>query len=139
MVAVPRSERDWHISKPLKWLMRRGLDRGRWPILVTYSDAGEGHCGNVYKCSGWKKDGERRSPRFNDEDGNRRSVYSNGRHDRGSVVAAGSSLITRWVHRACEPGAELAHMEAAGWRLVETGGRWRSGNPKRKWVRTCVA
>lgn len=135
MVAVPRAERDWHLSKPLKWLMRRGLDRGRWPVLVTYSDAGEGHCGNVYKCSGWQKDGARRSPRFNDADGNRRSSYSAGAHRTTHLVRAGASLITRWVHRTCEPGAELEHMESNGWRLVETGGRWRSGNPKRKWIR----
>lgn len=54
MVALPRDERRLrHISKPLRAQMRRLIDRGRWPVLVTYSDEGQGHTG--YVVSVWKR------------------------------------------------------------------------------------
>jgi hypothetical protein len=137
MVAIPKSERDWHLSKPLKWLMKNGLDRGRWPGLVTYADTGEGHTGHVYLCSGWQPDGEHWSKRYEraDEPGIRRSVYANGRTSKDGLVMVGRSKIIRFVHRVCEPGLEREHIESNGWSLVETGKRWKSGNPARKWVR----
>lgn len=43
MVAVPRDQRRLnHVSKPLRYQMRGLIDRTRWPVLVTYSDEGEG-------------------------------------------------------------------------------------------------
>lgn len=57
MVAVPRDDRALnHVSKPLRRQMRREIDRTRWPVLITFSDEGQGHTGYVYKCSGWEKD-----------------------------------------------------------------------------------
>jgi len=48
MVAVPRDERRLqHVSTPLRRQMRVLIDRGRWPVLVTYSDEGQGHTGNA--------------------------------------------------------------------------------------------
>src|SRR6266513_1557813 len=50
MVAVPTETRTLnHVSKPLRRQMRREIDRTRWPVLVTYSDEGQGHTGHVYK------------------------------------------------------------------------------------------
>jgi tRNA U34 5-carboxymethylaminomethyl modifying GTPase MnmE/TrmE len=60
--ALPREERRLrHISKPLKRQMRDLIDRTRWPVLVTYSDEGQGHLGHVYKCSGWQKTTRKRA------------------------------------------------------------------------------
>lgn len=51
MVAVPRDERRLrHVSTPLRRQMRVLIDRGRWPVLVTYSDEGQGHTGHDYRC-----------------------------------------------------------------------------------------
>jgi hypothetical protein len=62
------------------------IDRTRWPVLVTYSDIGQGHTGHVYKCSGWEKVGEpeRRCPL-----GRRRS-----REGRRSVDARARSPLS---------------------------------------------
>lgn len=133
MVAVPKKERDWHLSKPLRWLLKKGLDRGRYPVIVTYADEGEGHCGNVYKCAGMQRDGVRYSTRYNDSEGRRRSIYTNGGRATG-LVRSGKSKIIRFVHRVCEKGDERKHMEENGWRRVPTGKVWRSGNPGFTWV-----
>ena len=135
MVAVPRDERAWHLSKPLRWLMRNGIDRTRWPVLITYSDAGEGHSGHVYRCSGWEEDGARVSRRFEDSAGRRRSLFVNGGVRAKGLTFVGESLITRWVHRLCHPGTEFGFMSEEGWRLVPTGKKWRSGNPAMKFVK----
>lgn len=34
------------VSKPLRRQMRVEIDRGRWPVLITYSDEGQGHTGH---------------------------------------------------------------------------------------------
>ncbi len=35
------------------------IDRTRWPILLTYADAGQGHTGAIYRATNWTDDGER--------------------------------------------------------------------------------
>lgn len=135
MVAVPKSERELrHISKPLKYQMRRLIDRGRWPVLVTYSDEGQGHTGHVYKCSGWEKT-QRAERNFFTVDGKRTSAYSNGSMrelDRG-----GLTTIQRWEHWVCKRGMAAVWMEAWGWRRVAVPGKkWRSGNQAYRWEQT---
>lgn len=129
MVAVPRRERSLnHISKPLRQQMRRLIDRGRWPALVTFSDEGQGHNGHVYKCSGWKAATRTEREVFETEDGRRASAYSNGMTGRRELVAAGSTWIQRWEHRVCAPGGAAQHLADHGWRRVAVPGkRWASG------------
>jgi len=135
MVAVPKAERDWQISKPLRWLMLHGLDRGRWPVLLTYSDAGAGHLGTAYQASRWKGGETVTRPVYEDEDGVRRSPYSNGGGKAGGLRLMGHTSITAWTHRACPAGQEEAHMVAHGWRRVPIPGRvWRSGAPAFTWT-----
>lgn len=138
MVAVPRTERNLrHVSKPLRVQMHRLIDRGRWPVLVTYSDEGQGHTGHVYKCSGWEKTVRSRRPFFVDAKGRRASSYSNGEHGGRGLVRGGTTWIQRWEHWICARGDAAKHMAAAGWRLVPLAGRrWRSGNQAHKWVNT---
>jgi len=79
MVAVPKAERQLkHISKPLMIQMKKLIDRSRWPVLVTYSDEGQGHTGYVYQCSGWEMRGRRKSEVYESEFGDRKSSYSSG-------------------------------------------------------------
>ena len=132
MVAVPQDERNLrHISKALKRLMWSYVDRFRWPVLVTFSDASLGHTGHVYKCSGWQEDGTVRRPYFV-VDGVRVSSYSSGQHVRGTP--AGHTTLTRWVHRLFPMGGELAWMQDNGWERVEVPGKtWRSGAPAFTW------
>lgn len=136
MVAVPREERRLrHISKPLRRIMRTELDRGRWPVLVTYSDASMGHTGHVYMCSGWRKESTSTGAGFTDANGCRRSPYSNGEWTPGSLKREVIEL-TRWTHRVCEIGQEAAHIEAAGWAREPIPGKfWRSGSPAMRLVR----
>jgi len=137
MVAVPRAQRRLrHISKPLRRQMRALIDRGRWPVLVTYSDEGQGHTGHVYKCSGWQKTVRRKAPFFLDPDGNRASSYSSGRHVLRNLTRGGTTVIQRWEHHACPRGTAAEWMAAHGWRRVPLRGRsWKSGNQAFKWVR----
>lgn len=136
MVAVEKADRALvHISKPLREQMRKRIDRGRWPVLVTYSDEGQGHTGHVYKCSGWQPTTRKRVAVFEDESGRRCSRYSNGRTGSRDLRAVGHTWIQRWEHRACERGSEASHMAAAGWRREATGRVWRSGSPAFTWVR----
>lgn len=133
MVAVPKSDRHLrHISKPLKRQMRL-IDRGRWPVLVTYSDASLGHTGHVYLCSGWQKDGTSRRPVYETE-GVRRSSYSNGKHTHAGKTRVGTTTLTRWVHRVTPHGSEAAWLASHGWERVPVPGRtWASGNPAYTW------
>jgi hypothetical protein len=135
MVAVPREERRLnHVSKPLRRQMRTLIDRGRWPVLVTYSDEGEGHTGHVYKCSGWTPTTRRRARFYLDERGRRASSYSNGAHGGRALRFGGHTWLQRWEHRVCDVGQELAWMESYGWRRVPVPGkRWRSGNQAYTW------
>ena len=144
MVAVPKDERRLQkISKPLRQIMRGGLiDRGRWPVLVTYSDtsltgpSGRPHSGHVYLCSGWTRDGEVSRPFYETPTGERVSSYANGATDRTGKIRAGTTTLTRWVHRACPAGDEGAWLAAHGWRRETIPGkRWASGAPAQAWVR----
>lgn len=135
MVAVPKSERVLrHISKPLRVQMRRLIDRSRWPVLVTYSDEGQGHRGHVYKCSGWERTIKSKNPVWVDAQGRRSSRYSNGKTGGRDLKREGSTVIQRWEHWACERGQADEHMSAAGWeRRPITGKVWKSGNPAYRW------
>lgn len=141
MVAVPKSDRRLaHISKPLRVIMRRLIDRTRWPVLITYSDESMGHTGHVYKCSGWQPErderGEpvrRKSPSYENVTGQRTSSLSAGRH-RTDLIRAGSKVTQRWEHWATP--TPLAHMTAAGWERVPIPGKvWRSGKQAHTWVK----
>lgn len=131
MVAVPRTERRLnHISKPLRRQMRLEIDRGRWPVLVTYHDEGEGHTGHVYKCSGWTATTRRKCPVYRTDTGARASSYSNGKHGDRKLIRAGWTWIQRWEHWACDRGDAADHMDRHGWIRVPVPGKtWRSGNP----------
>lgn len=135
MVAVPRDERRLrHISKPLRHQMRNLIDRGRWPVLITFSDEGQGHTGHVYKCSGWQATERAARPYFVDADGRRCSSYSNGKHGGRDLQRAGTTFLQRWEHRVCSSGHEAVWMAEHGWCRVEVPGRiWRSGNQAFTW------
>jgi hypothetical protein len=135
MVAVPRHERRLrHISRPLRRQMRVLIDRTRWPVLVTYHDHGQGHSGHVYKCSGWQRDGNRMVKYAEREDGSRVSTYSAGAPSGATV--AGTTTLTRWVHRVCPKGQEQEWMAAHGWRREPVPGKhWRSGAQAMTWTR----
>jgi hypothetical protein len=136
MVAVPRGERALrHISKPLRAIMRQVIDRGRWPVLVTYSDEGAGHTGHVYKCSDWHPTHRSRARVFVDAAGVRTSCYCAGGARKAGLIDAGHTFIQRWEHRVCAPGAAAEHVKAAGWVRQLTGKQWRSGAPAARWVR----
>lgn len=133
MVAVPRHLRALnHVSKPLRSQMRVEIDRARWPVLLTYSDASLGHTGHVYKCSGWEKEGEKKA-NFFEVGGVRVSSYARGKTVRKVSDRTGQTILTRWVHRACPKGTEAGFMSRGGWYRVPTGRVWRSGNPAYTW------
>lgn len=135
MVAVPRHERRLrHISKPLRQQMVRFIDRGRWPVLVTYSDEGQGHTGHVYKCSGWEKTHRASVKTLTNSEGARVSAYANGRSANHKNVIMGRTFIQRWEHWACARGFADIHVRDAGWeRQIIPGKTWASGNPKACW------
>jgi hypothetical protein len=117
--------------------MRALIDRTRWPVLVTFSDEGQGHTGYVYKCSGWQATKRGPRPVYEDSVGRRASSYSNGRHGgREDVTRAGTTIMQRWEHWACPRGEALRWMTQHGWRRIPVVGKvWRSGNPAYTWVR----
>lgn len=135
MVAVPRDERELrHISKPLRVQMRKLIDRGRWPVLVTFSDEGMGHTGHVYKCSGWQPTARNKRPQY-ERDGVRTSTYANGLHSRDGLDFIGHAFVQRWEHWACERGEVQATMALAGWHREAIPGKvWKSGNQAHRWV-----
>lgn len=133
MVAVPKSERLLkHISKPLKKQMKDLIDRTRWPVLVTYSDEGQGHNGFVYQCSGWTPTHRSKSHFWEDAEGRRQSKYSNGttRNRPDLIKSKEQRFIQRWEHWVCPKGEARLFMEAAGWERVPLPGKfYTSGNP----------
>lgn len=136
MVAVPKAERALkHISKPLIWQMKKGIDRSRWPALVTYSDENQGHTGYVYQCSGWTPTTKRLVPTYSDGEGARVSAYSSGVFHTGGLIEGAPTYIQRWEHWACPPWAVPGWMAMHGWTRVETKEKWASGNPAHTWVR----
>jgi len=137
MVAVPRDQRQLnHVSKPLRHQMRKLIDRTRWPVLVTYSDEGQGHTGYVYRCSGWERTLTNRVPYFVDEQGRRASSYSNGASGGRNLMRGGTTEITRWEHWICPRGTAHHWMALHGWRREPIEGKvWRSGNQAYTYVR----
>lgn len=138
MVAVPRDERALrHVSKPLRKQMRAVIDRGRWPVLLTYSDEGQGHTGHVYRCSGWLPTTKARHPTFADPAGARVSRYSNGKSSTVGLTRCGMTTLQRWEHWICSRGEAAVWMEMHGWRRVPVPGKvWRSGNQAFTYERT---
>jgi hypothetical protein len=138
MVAVPRAERELrHISKPLRVQMRTLIDRSRWPVLVTFSDEGQGHTGHVYKCSGWQKTARAQRPVYEDDTGARASRYANGvtNPTARALVRVEDTWLQRWEHWICDRGLAAAWMERCGWRREPRPGRtWRSGAQAYRWV-----
>ena len=133
MVAVPRAERQLnHVSRPLRHQMKRLIDRTRWPVLVTYSDEGEGHTGHVYKCSGWKATKRGTYPIYADADGKRTSKYRGGDTNLTGLTLIGETTIQRWEHWVTDDPATW--MESHGWRRVAVAGkRWKSGAQAYTW------
>jgi hypothetical protein len=144
MVAVPKEERQLQkLSKPLRKIMRDGnyIDRGRWPVLLTYSDSsligpsGKPHSGHVYLCSGWTKDCEVTRPYYENPTGQRVSSYTNGQTDMTGKQKAGDTVLTRWVHRVCPTGTEEQWMNSNGWyRTRDDNKRWASGSVAHSWA-----
>lgn len=145
MCAVPKSARKLkHISKPLRHQMKNLIDRTRYPVLITYSDAGDpkgngrGHNGFTYQCSGWTKKTSSEVPYFEDEFGNRLSSYSKGKKMKG-VKQKGMTVVTRWENWACPRGQALEHVLSNGWERVQMFKKngepkvWRSGNFAFQW------
>ena len=137
MAAVDVKDRIVKVSRPLRRQMRVLIDRTRWPVLVTFSDEGQGHTGYVYKCSGWQATKRGPRPVYEDSGGRRASSYSNGRHGgREDVSRAGTTIMQRWEQWACPRGEALRWMTQHGWRRIPVVGKvWRSGNPAYTWVR----
>ena len=130
MVAVPKDQRQLkHVSKPLILQMKKLIDRTRWPVLVTYSDEGQGHTGYVYKCSGWKPTKISKNPYFLNAEGKRVSSYSNGVTGCRAISFGGYTTIQRWENWACPEGTALEYMSKNGWQRVAIPGKvWMSGN-----------
>jgi hypothetical protein len=141
MVAIPKKHRRLkHISKPLRRQMNHMIDRTRWPVLVTYSDEGQGHNGFVYECSGWTRTVKRKAPVNENAAGARCSSYSNGKHGRRQLVRVGSTLIQRWESRICAKGEAAIWMTTHGWHRVALPGRkWKSGRQAHTYVRVASA
>ena len=137
MVAVPKTDRELrHVSKPLRHQMKHLIDRGRWPALVTFSDEGLGHTGHVYMCSGWKKTSRTLRPQFTDNNGRRKSSYSNGKYIKG-LKSIGRNYIQRWEHHAVNPEHALDWITTHGWTREPIPGKvWASGNQAHRIVKT---
>lgn len=114
--------------------MKHLIDRTRWPVLVTYSDEGQGHDGYVYKCSGWTATVKSEQPFSENEAGERVSEYSNGKKSPGRRV--GETVIQRWEHRICPVGAAAQYMADGGWiRVAIEGKTWANGSQRHTWKR----
>jgi hypothetical protein len=137
MVAVPKTERRLrHLSKPLRHQMLHLIDRTRWPVLVTYSDEGQGHTGHVYKCSGWMPTARTVNPVHVNSEGQRVSIPTSDKREDRDAKREGTTTMQRWEHRVCRSGEGAEHMAKHGWRRVEIPGRTlRSGNQASTWVR----
>lgn len=129
MVAVPKDKRQLkHISKPLMRQMKVLIDRVRWPVLITYSDEGQGHTGHVYRCSGWTPTKRSRRPVY-ESDGIRRSPYCSGGKAPDNVVRVGTTIVQRWEHWICDRGQAEAWIATRYERVRVPGRTWRSGAP----------
>ena len=119
--------------------MAKLIDRTRYPVLITYSDEGQGHTGHVYKCSGWQKTAVNEAVYYEDGNGVRISPYSDGAM-RNDLIRAGVTNITRWEHWICERGDALEYAKSHGWRRVplknKNGSKkvWKSGKQAYGWI-----
>lgn len=100
MVAKPRSERSLrHISKPLRFSIKRMIDRDKYPILVTYSDLSMGHDGYTYKCAGFRMHGRGEGKMIVTSEGKRKASVSSGKsvslEDGDRIIKVD---LIRWVH-----------------------------------------
>lgn len=140
MVAVPKAERKLkHVSKPLRRQMHRLIDRTRWPVLVTFSDEGQGHTGYVYQCAGWEKTTRKRVPVFEDDQGRRASRYANGKTGGRDLIRIGWTWVQRWEHWICERGRAAEWMADHGWVRRAINRTYRSGNPAFRWEQAAMA
>lgn len=129
MVAVPHADRRLkHVSKPLRMQMKRLIDRTRWPVLITYSDEGQGHTGYVYQCSGWTPTHRARVPTYVDATGCRRSRYRAGRINTDGLTRSTDTFVQRWEHWACPRDCAALWLTTHGWVREPVGRVWRSGN-----------
>lgn len=137
MVAVPKTERVLkHISKPLKYQMKYLIDRTRWPVLITYSDEGQGHTGYTYQCSGWTPTIKSNRKYYLNEANERTSNYCGGENGKKPLTYGGITTLQRWEHRACSAGEEKRWLEKHGWEHVVVPGKvWKSGNQAYRWVK----
>lgn len=135
MVAVPRAERE---CQKLSLVLRKQfklIDRTRWPVLITYSDEGQGHNGWVYRCARMKRTSRKQVRYYTDAAGVRRSALSNGKTDTSALTLGGHTWINRWEHWACKRDEVLRHIHGAGWLRVPIPGKvWASGNPANRIV-----
>lgn len=116
--------------------MLHEIDRTRWPVLVTYSDEGQGHTGHVYKCSGWQPTSRERRPFFLDADGHRASSYANGKSGTRDLKRGGTTTLQRWEHWICDRGKAAEYMTGHGWERSPIPGKtWRSGRQAYEYVR----
>lgn len=137
MVAVPKNERALkHISKPLKYQMKYLIDRTRWPVLITYSDEGQGHTGYTYKCSGWTPTIKSNRKFYTNQKGARESNYCGGEEGKKALICGGVTTLQRWEHRVCPPGGEKQWLEKHGWeRKLVPDKFWKSGNQAYRWIK----
>ena len=86
----------------------RLLDRDRWPVLVTFADAAQGHSGAIYKATGWQLDGESTTGDYFITPDGRQVGRKRGRHNHSAadLIAAGCTRVKstklRFVHRQPE-------------------------------------
>ena len=136
MVAVPEEDRRTRLRNPLRKQMRSLIDRTRWPVLVTYSDEGQGHTGYIYQITGWEKTVRSKRPTKVGPNGERLSSYSNGKHGSRDLSNGQSTWIQRWEHWRCERGEAHLHIGMHEWqRTPVLGKKWASGNPAFTYVR----
>lgn len=132
MAAVDKKDRKFQkISKVLREIHKNYLDRTRYPIIVAYADRGLGHEGNCYKYAGFQLEGETVTSFYVDQNGNRYSRNSNGKHVGGRQ--SGKTIILRYVHRICEKGEALNWLTSHGWRLVPTNKTRQNGKTLNTW------
>lgn len=141
MVAVNKPDRVLkHISKPLRRQMNHMIDRTRWPVLITYSDEGQGHNGFVYECSGWVAVTRSKRPVYEDGAGARCSSYSNGKHGKRSLNRVGYTWVQRWENRVCPAGGAAIWMTNHGWvRVIIPHKKWANGRQAHTYERVLGA
>lgn len=130
MVAIPKEQRKLkNIAEALRWQAVYLIDRTRWPILVSWADAGAGHDGGVYRYAGWKETGRSRQPIGRDSEGRRRSINSNGKRSP-TVARVGYTNLIRFEHRLCPEGDADGWLARHGWQRIPTGRKQRNGRPQ---------